>query len=127
METAKAKGASSLAVTQHQILPGSTASDFENWNFLCLPHARPILVDCLSHLPATVLNCQSERQEAERYLCPACSLPGGSPNATDYVRRRGGESWASEDTRYVCKVFGGGNRINILLIMILCKIAFKFQ
>ena len=27
-------------------------------------------------------------------------MPGGGADATDHVRRRGGESWTSKDTRY---------------------------
>ena len=99
MQTATAKGASRHTVTQHEIHPSSTASDFENWSLLCLSNASATLVDCLSNLLALVINCQVELQEAERCLCPACPVPGGGADATDRVGRRGGESWTSKDTK----------------------------
>ena len=97
--TATAKGASRHAVTQYEILPGSTTSDHENWNLLCLSNTPATLVDYLSRLLATVLSCQVELQEAERCLCPACPVPGGGADATDHVRRRGRESWTSKDEK----------------------------
>ena len=108
MQTAETKGASLHAVTQQEILPGSGASDLKNWRLLCL-------VNCLSCLPATVVDCQNELQEAERCLRPACPVPGGSANATNHVRRRGGESRATEDTRFVC--FSAFGAVNLLVIM----------
>ena len=99
MQTASAKGASRHAVTQYEILPGSTTGDHENWNLLCHSNTPATLVDYWSRLLATVLSCQDELQEAERCLCPACPVPGGGADATDYVGRRGGESWSSKDTK----------------------------
>ena len=98
-QTATAKGASRHAVTQRQILSGSTDSGHENWNLLCFSNTPATFVDYLSRLAATVINCQVELQETERCLCPACPVLGGGADATDHVRRRGGESWTSKDTK----------------------------
>ena len=46
-------------------------------------------------------------------MSPSC-LPG-SANATNHVRRRGGESRATEDTRFVC--FSAFGAVNVLVIM----------
>ena len=99
MQTATAKGASRHTVTEYENHPSGTASDFENWSLLCLSHTSATLFDCLPHHRSIVINCQVELQEAERCLCPACSMPGGGADATDHVRRRGGEPWTSEDTK----------------------------
>ena len=99
MQTATAKGASRHAVTEHEIHLSSAASGLENWSLLCLSNTPATIVVYLPRLVATVVNCQVELQEAERRLCPACPVPGGGADATDHVRRRGGESWTSKDTK----------------------------
>ena len=101
MQTASTKCASEQAITQYEILLGGTANDHENWNLLCLSNTSATVFDCLSCLPATVLSSQVELQEAERCLCPACPVPGGGADAIDHVRRRGGESWTSKNTKLV--------------------------
>ena len=99
MQTAKAKGGSRHIVTEHQVLPRSTASDLENCSLLYHSSSAASLVDCLPHFAATVIDCEIELQEAERCLCPACPVPCGRADATAYVRRCGGESWPSKDTK----------------------------
>ena len=86
-------------MAQHEIRPGCAAGDFENWSLPCLSNTSATVVDYLYRLLATVIDCQVELQEAERCLCPACPVPGGGGDATDHVRRCGGEPWSSKDTK----------------------------